>query len=171
MDLIGWISTRDWAATGGMLTAAFTGFAAFWAVLIRPRPKFRIEMEHLSSSLDNSQVTALYTIRNIGTGPAHEVRLFVTKTGLPDKQYGATFASVAAGEDVKLERKRASTASKMPLDETTRMHPAGKPDFDAMDMGIAITWTNPPFHRRTKGQREQEHVLLSDYHARHFPLG
>lgn len=59
----------------------------------------------------------------------------------------------------------------MPLDEETGLYPNIAPDFDAKEMGVAVTWTQPPLIRRTKGLRAQESELLRDYHSRHFPLG
>lgn len=161
------MGTNEWVAIGTLLTAAFTGYAAWLSFRHRARPIIEIELDTLAKSLpQQGTVSVVYAIKNVGTGPAFRVRIFGTAPGLPDKQYGQTATSLPAGEEIKLERRRMSVSGKQEFDETTGTSPEISADFVTKEWGIAVTWNQPPRHRRTRDLRLRESQLKADYMRR-----
>lgn len=163
------MGTNEWVALGTLLTAVFTGLTAWWTFRQRPRPIIKIELDSIATSIPpHATLSVVYSIKNVGTGPAFQVRTFLTAPGLPDKQHGQTVASLPAGEEIKLQRGRTSISPPRLLNESTGEYSQISSVFDPKEYGIAVTWSQPPRHRRKRDQRELESQLLADFQKRHL---
>lgn len=165
------MDSNTWVAIGTGATALFTGFTAVMLWVNRKRPNIKAEISAMSFVASNSaEVKVTFTFLNTGTGPAYDVRTFVTLPGLPDKQHGPSVAVLPEGDSLELVRRHNSLAGPQEFDEERGERPSVPLDFDPKEMGIAITWTQPPRHRRKRDLRVRESELLCDFRARHFPL-
>lgn len=165
------MGSNEWVAIGTLLTAAFTGFSAWWLIRHRQRPEFKPELASIKwGRIDDGFVKVAVSIRNIGNGPATGVRTFLTKPGRQDKQIGDTHPSVAGGEAATLIIGQPSTAGPQVLNEETGTYKIDKADFDPRDISVVITWHQSPKFQKLHRKEFPLSELRSEYFRLREPL-